>query len=89
MFVLLSGPAVNLILYAILTVCKIGGLLPVFNLAEGLFNLLPYSMLDGGAVLNLIAEGSTHEHCLQSVYFVIKLVTSAIIAIIMLNVWIL
>ena len=88
-FVLLSGPAVNLILYAVLTACKIRGFLPVFNLAEGLFNLLPYSMLDGGAVLNLIAEGSAYEHCLQSVYFVIKLVTSAIIVVIMLNVWIL
>lgn len=88
-FVLLSGPAVNLILYAVLTLCGVGGLLPMFNLAEGLFNLLPYSMLDGGAVLNLIAEGSVYESRLQSVFRVIKLIVFAIILLIMLNMYIL
>lgn len=88
-FVLLSGPAVNLILYGILTVCGIKGFLPLFNLAEGLFNLLPYSMLDGGAVLNLIAEGSVYENRLQSIYMVIKIIFSVIILLIMLNVYIL
>lgn len=88
-FVLMSGPAVNLILYAILTACGIKGFLPVFNLAEGLFNLLPYSMLDGGAVLNLIAEGSIYENRLQSIYLVIKIIFSVIILLIMLNMYIL
>lgn len=88
-FVLMSGPAVNLLLYAVLVLCGVRGLLPVFNLAEGLFNLLPYSMLDGGAVLNLIAEGSVHESSLQSVFRAIKLIISAVILFIMLNVYIL
>lgn len=88
-FVLLSGPAVNLILYGIFTVCGIKGFLPIFNLAEGLFNLLPYSMLDGGAVLNLIAEGSIYENRLQSIYLVIKIVFAVIILLVMLNMYIL
>lgn len=88
-FVLLSGPAVNLLLYAVLTLCGVKGLLPLFNLAEGLFNLLPYSMLDGGSVLNLIAEGSVYENSLQTVYRAIRIIVSAIILLIMLNMYIL
>lgn len=88
-FVLLSGPAVNLILYAILTICGVKGFLPLFNLAEGLFNLLPYSMLDGGAVLNLIAEGSIYENQLQLIYKSIKIIFIIVCVIIMLKIYIL
>ncbi|MCM1133769.1 MAG: M50 family metallopeptidase [Ruminococcus flavefaciens] len=86
-FVLLSGPAVNIVLYIVLTACGIKGFLPLFNLAEGLFNLLPYSMLDGGAVLNLIAEGSVYESQLNKFWFILRLIVSTIIAIFMLNVY--
>lgn len=86
-FVLLSGPAVNLILYGILTAFGIKGFLSLFNLAEGLFNLLPYSMLDGGAVLNLIAEGSIYEKHLKFFYCALRLIISAIIIIFMLNIY--
>lgn len=88
-FVLLSGPAVNLILYGVLTFFGIKGFPAVFNLAEGLFNLLPYSMLDGGAVLNLVAEGSVYESQLQAVYRAIKIVVFIIISFIMLKMYIL
>lgn len=88
-FVLLSGPAVNLIMSAVLNVLHTGSLLSAFSLAEGLFNLLPYSMLDGGAVLNLIAEGSTCENQIRIVYSVIRIVFLIVIIIIMLNVYIL
>ncbi|MDE5854978.1 MAG: hypothetical protein K2H19_07965 [Ruminococcus sp.] len=84
-FVLLSGPAVNLLLYIIFRVFKIGGFLSSFNLAEGLFNLLPYSMLDGGAVVNLIAEGSIYESQLRIVYFIIRILTALIIATLLMS----
>lgn len=78
-FVLMSGVAVNFILYALMRLCGISGYMPLFNMAEGLFNLLPYSMLDGGAVLNLIAEGSIYEQTMKSVFFAVRMITSFVI----------
>lgn len=78
-FVLMSGVAVNFMLYALMKICGINGYMPLFNIAEGLFNLLPYSMLDGGAVLNLIAEGSIYEQTMKSVFFVVRIVTAFVI----------
>lgn len=84
-FVLLSGPAVNLLLYIIFKIFEINGFFAVFNLAEGLFNLLPYSMLDGGAVMNLIAEGSIYEKQLNMIYFIIRILTAALIAVLLIS----
>ncbi len=78
-FVLLSGPAVNLLLYIIFKMLQIDAPFTMFNLAEGLFNLLPYSMLDGGAVMNLIAEGSIYEKQLNIIYFIIRIITAVVI----------
>lgn len=83
--VLLSGPAVNLLLYIILRVLEIGGFLATFNLAEGLFNLLPYSMLDGGAVMNLIAEGSVYESQLRIIYLIIRILTAFAIVLLLIS----
>lgn len=56
LFILLSGPAVNIMLYLILK--NIGGfeLFSLLNLGAAVFNLMPYSSLDGGAVLRLLGE---------------------------------
>lgn len=78
-FVLMSGVAVNFLLYALMRLCGVDGCMPLFNIAEGVFNLLPYSMLDGGAVLNLIAEGSIHERTMKSVFFAVRMITSFVI----------
>lgn len=82
--ILLSGPAVNLLTYFLLEISGADGYLSIYSLAEGLFNLLPYSFLDGGAVLELIAEGSPHERILHRFYFILKVAA----AVIMLNLFI-
>ena len=82
-FVLMSGVAVNFILYTLMRLCGISGYMPLFNMAEGLFNLLPYSMLDGGAVLNLIAEGNIYEQTMKSVFFAVRMITSFVILLIL------
>ncbi|MDE6775046.1 MAG: M50 family metallopeptidase [Ruminococcus sp.] len=77
--ILLSGPAANLLTYFLLKISGADGYLAVYSLAEGIFNLLPYSFLDGGAVLELIAEGSPHERILHKFYFILKAASAAII----------
>ncbi len=65
--VLMCGPAVNLLIFAFLWLFGIRGYLCAFNLAEGIFNLLPFSFLDGGAALELLAEGSVHERLIRQI----------------------
>lgn len=54
LIVLLAGPAVNLIIFAALNAFSPGNTFALMNLCAAVFNLLPYSSLDGGAALNLI-----------------------------------
>lgn len=63
--VLLSGPAANLLLYAVLTLTGKCPETASLSLAAGLFNLLPLSSLDGGALLDMLAEGSVRERQIQ------------------------
>ncbi|MDE5765361.1 MAG: M50 family metallopeptidase [Ruminococcus sp.] len=77
--ILLGGPAVNLLTYFLLKISGVHNYLAVYSLAEGIFNLLPYSFLDGGAVLELIAEGNPHEKILHKFYFILKIAVTAII----------
>lgn len=63
--VLLSGPAVNLLLYGVLRLAHICDETALLSLCAGLFNLLPYSFLDGGAILDLLAEGAACERQLR------------------------
>lgn len=60
LFILLSGSAVNITLYLILK--NVGGLelFSMLNLGAAVFNLMPYSSLDGGAVLRLLGENPRH-----------------------------
>lgn len=70
--VLLSGPAVNLLLYAALRLADMGGETALLSLCAGLFNLLPYSFLDGGAVLDLLAEGAACERQLRTFIAILR-----------------
>ena len=81
--VLLSGPAVNLLMYAALVLTGNGGRLAL-SLAAGAFNLLPFSSLDGGALLDMLAEGSPHERLIQSVLKAVRalLLAGIIIAVV-------
>ena len=82
--VLLSGPAVNLLMYAALVLTGNGGRLAALSLAAGTFNLLPFSSLDGGALLDMLAEGSPHERLIQSVLKAVRalLLAGIIIAVV-------
>ncbi len=63
--VLLCGPAANLISGWICLKLGIFGFFARFSIAEGIFNLLPLSCLDGGAVLDIILQGRRHEKPLK------------------------
>jgi len=62
--VLLSGPAVNLLMAVLLYFQGATGSLFRVSLWEGLLNLLPFSGLDGGAALELFALGRPNERAL-------------------------
>ena len=59
--VILAGPAVNILTWALLSLTGRCGYFSQLSLAEGLFNLLPYDFLDGGAAIRLFTEGTPHE----------------------------
>lgn len=63
--VLLSGPAANLITGGICLHLGIFGFFARFSIAEGLFNLLPLSFLDGGAALDVLTRGMRHGKSLN------------------------
>ncbi len=71
--VLLSGPAANLALYAVLTVFGVCGMTARLSLAAGLFNLLPLSALDGGALLDMLAAGRVRERELRACLTAVRL----------------
>ncbi len=52
--ILLSGPAANLLAAAILFRLQGGGTMAMLHLGMGLFNLLPYRILDGGSALRCL-----------------------------------
>ena len=70
--VLLSGPAVNIAVYVLSAVFGNNGYFPMLNLAEGIFNLLPFPFLDGGALLEMFITGSVHEEKLRAVLRVLQ-----------------
>ena len=71
-------------MYAALVLTGNGGRLAALNLAAGAFNLLPFSSLDGGALLDMLAEGSPHERLIQSVLKAVRalLLAGIIIAVV-------
>lgn len=82
--VLLSGPLVNIAIFLLLILTGHKGYSAQLNLAEGLFNLLPFQFLDGGALLELISEGSPDEKIWRTVIRILQtvIVSCAAIAVI-------
>lgn len=80
--VLLSGPAANLLLFALLHALGCGGRIAALSLAAGVFNLLPFSFLDGGALIGLLAEGSPCERKINITLCIFK---GALAGAVMLN----
>ena len=78
--VILSGPAVNIILFAVLRELDCGGSFPMLNLAAGLYNLLPYRQLDGGALIDNYIMGSVHERTARAVLVFVKAAISVALA---------
>ncbi|MBR6580202.1 MAG: M50 family metallopeptidase [Ruminococcus sp.] len=60
-FVQLCGPLANLLAFLLLLAGGKTGYFAIFCLTEGLLNLLPYKFLDGGTILELLAEISPNE----------------------------
>ena len=77
--VLMSGPAVNIAAFLLLESLGRNGYAAELNLAEGLFNLLPFPFLDGGALLLLIAEGSPSEALWRKIMTVLQAVTVCVL----------
>ena len=76
--VLLSGPAVNFLIWAILLLNGKNGLFCQLNLAACVFNMLPLSFLDGGGITALLTEGNPFEREIRPLMILIQL--SAVIA---------
>ena len=60
-FVLLSGPAANIVVYSVMKLAGCGGIFPLLNLTSALYNMLPYYSLDGGAIICTLTEGRACE----------------------------
>lgn len=76
--ILLSGPVVNIILYFLLR-----EKMPdtaYLSLGAGLYNLLPYSHLDGGAVLETLITGREHEYAFRTALRLLRIAITAVLA---------
>lgn len=82
--VLIAGPAVNLIMFMILSALSADNEFAAINLAAAVFNLLPYSMLDGGSLLNLAAEQTSSPFFMKTVYNIIRIMISLILLYLMI-----
>lgn len=78
--VLLSGPAVNLLLYLILRFMDAAEYFRDLNLAAGVFNLLPFSGLDGGSLAELLISGTDSEPLLRTLLCIARVLTAAVFA---------
>jgi len=72
-FVLLAGPAINIIMYILMKLAGCGGVFPLLNLMAAVYNMLPYRCLDGGAIIAEFTAGTAHEEKAEAVLAVIKL----------------
>lgn len=76
---LMSGPAVNLAVFAFLSFFYNGGTAANLNLAAAIYNLLPYRQLDGGAAIALFTEGSVFQQTAELVLLAIRIVISVVL----------
>ena len=72
-FVLLAGPAANIIMYILMKLTNCGGDFPLLNLMAAAYNMLPYRSLDGGAIIAEFTAGSAHESKVETILAAIKL----------------
>ena len=75
--VLVSGPAVNILLWLLLTAAGCSGPLRDMDLAAGLFNLLPFPGLDGGSLAELFISGRVCEPLLRRLLLILQILTGA------------
>lgn len=75
----LSGPFANLLVFLLLAVMGKIGYTAMFCLVEGIFNLLPYRFLDGGAVLEMITDGTENEMVYHRLITALQIVITAVI----------
>ena len=72
LMVLLSGPAVNLFCAGIINLVGGSDSFAAVNFALCVYNLLPFSLLDGGTLLETLVAGRTHEYVLRRGIAVLK-----------------
>ena len=75
--ILAAGPAVNLILWAVLTAAGYRGFMTELNLAAGALNLLPFSGLDGGSLSELLISGRMYERGLRLLLAALRILAGA------------
>lgn len=75
-FILIAGPAVNLIAFFLLGFTGCGGNFRLLSLAAAMYNLLPYRQLDGGALIALFTEGTVSERAVTRLLTASKLLIS-------------
>lgn len=73
--ILLAGPLVNLGIFFL----DASNIFCIMNLFASLFNLLPYSFLDGGSILNLIFGIKLHGNLVMTIIRAIPVLLSAVL----------
>lgn len=72
LFVLLSGPAVNLAFAGITKFLGGSRLFMTLNLTLGLYNMLPFPNLDGGAAIELLISGICCEYGVRTLLYAVR-----------------
>ena len=80
LFVLLSGPLVNLVCAVIIHLTHGSSDFAAVNLALCVYNLLPFSFLDGGAALESLVTGICHEYTLRRFILLFRFITIAVVS---------
>lgn len=83
--ILLSGPAANIILFILLELSGIHHDTAILSLVTGIYNLLPFSSLDGGAAAELFITGSEHERFYRILLKIVRILIVSILIIIMMR----
>lgn len=81
LIILLSGPAMNLGICSLMIIYGFSDSFAMMNLCAGLFNLLPYRTLDGGAALDEIIGCSKYGAAILNVMRLIPPAASVLAAI--------
>ncbi|MCM1507551.1 MAG: hypothetical protein NC177_10525 [Ruminococcus flavefaciens] len=79
LFIMLAGAGANLIVFAVLSICGIGGSFRLLNLGTAVYNLLPYRQLDGGSALCMLTDGTPNERTINTFLTVAKVLFSAVL----------